>query len=717
MTRPSDLPDWDTSEVNSVEPDTTHKEQGWIAPGGIPEKPPFQTFNYWMNLVFKWLSWLNINVSFLANSIADLRLLDGGEGSGKASVAGYYAAGDGGGGDFYWDAASTETDNGGTVIKVTAVTTGRWKRLYSGAVNAQWFGNTAAGLITAATINAMPVDIDSDIVYDSAANPSNVNFNMESSVLGYLLETIDVVTKTDDDTVIGLGHNHREERILTGEAANLAGLLGAPPVSQTITNSPIDILAHWFNDFGMDCVRQDNSFGSSVWYDWSWNHTDAPTKNVNNEPYDNKRHPLLGWYRGDDAAVLDWQCYWLKESGVKAAILYTTNRFKRSTWADPATRGYWMYNLFNHTPNFKRMGYIIGGPYGYSAEHVDAAALEAEWNSIITNIYLTYQHFYTTEINGESYPCIYIHDTGTLRTLMTTPVFETWLKDMAATFQGLGYGGVCVLGRNASTYTEDAAVNATAFSGSGVFIFEVDYGNFSGSYAAPAVYSDYTDNFGGAYRTAKAASPKLIPNVMTARESKYPHPSGWTTGGSTPALFRKVLTDAVNEATNNENIPPMVTVYNVAEWAEGGAGLQPTHGDGFGYLNAISMDNKSSKRSFTGQEAGYSKSVTTGTGTAGNNIKPDAAVLRLSSGFGVTLNGTYVAYQNGTIAPGVDGQTVTLLNVGAFLIRIADVSSYANSYLYLEAATVDLNPWDSIQLTYIAAKSGWVQTGNLVNIL
>lgn len=59
MAKPSKLPDWDTTEVNSTEPDTTHKEQGWLAPGGIPEKPPFQTFNYWMNLAWKWIKEFN----------------------------------------------------------------------------------------------------------------------------------------------------------------------------------------------------------------------------------------------------------------------------------------------------------------------------------------------------------------------------------------------------------------------------------------------------------------------------------------------------------------------------------------------------------------------------------------------------------------------------------------------------------------------------------
>jgi hypothetical protein len=50
------------------------------------------------------------------------------------TVAGY------GGGELYWDATSTETDNNGTIFQVTGITTGRWKRPYQDQVNACWFG-------------------------------------------------------------------------------------------------------------------------------------------------------------------------------------------------------------------------------------------------------------------------------------------------------------------------------------------------------------------------------------------------------------------------------------------------------------------------------------------------------------------------------------------------------------------------------------------------
>lgn len=65
---------------------------------------------------------------------------------GRVDVLGYYTKGDGGGGTFYWDLTSTEADNGGTIIQSTGITTGRWKRVFSGAVNVKWFGAKGDGI-------------------------------------------------------------------------------------------------------------------------------------------------------------------------------------------------------------------------------------------------------------------------------------------------------------------------------------------------------------------------------------------------------------------------------------------------------------------------------------------------------------------------------------------------------------------------------------------
>lgn len=62
-----------------------------------------------------------------SENIADLRLVTGTIDGQIISISGYYTVGDGGGGSFYWDSSSSTADNGGTVIKPTAVGgAGRW---------------------------------------------------------------------------------------------------------------------------------------------------------------------------------------------------------------------------------------------------------------------------------------------------------------------------------------------------------------------------------------------------------------------------------------------------------------------------------------------------------------------------------------------------------------------------------------------------------------
>lgn len=66
--------------------------------------------------------------------------------TGSIDLLGYSATTDGGEGTFLWDTTSTEADNDGTIIKVTAVVTGRWKRVYEGEIHLKWFGLTADGV-------------------------------------------------------------------------------------------------------------------------------------------------------------------------------------------------------------------------------------------------------------------------------------------------------------------------------------------------------------------------------------------------------------------------------------------------------------------------------------------------------------------------------------------------------------------------------------------
>lgn len=75
-----------------------------------------------------------------------------------ARTLGALSSGDGGGGDWYWDADdSSSTDNVGTVLGSGQ---GRWKRLYSGALNVRWFGAKGDGDETPMTVSSYRVIVD-----------------------------------------------------------------------------------------------------------------------------------------------------------------------------------------------------------------------------------------------------------------------------------------------------------------------------------------------------------------------------------------------------------------------------------------------------------------------------------------------------------------------------------------------------------------------------
>lgn len=79
-------------------------------------------------------------------NIAELKTRKGTSES-TVEVLGYYTEGDAGGGTFYWDNTSTETDNGGTIISVSTIGVGRWKRIIERSINVKCFGTIETGLV------------------------------------------------------------------------------------------------------------------------------------------------------------------------------------------------------------------------------------------------------------------------------------------------------------------------------------------------------------------------------------------------------------------------------------------------------------------------------------------------------------------------------------------------------------------------------------------
>lgn len=87
-----------------------------------------------------------ISPTLFVDTVSNLKALAAGAQT-YVMVGGYYAKGDLGGGLFYWDAASTATDNGGTVIRPNSLpASGRWLRIYDGAVSVKWFGAKGDGV-------------------------------------------------------------------------------------------------------------------------------------------------------------------------------------------------------------------------------------------------------------------------------------------------------------------------------------------------------------------------------------------------------------------------------------------------------------------------------------------------------------------------------------------------------------------------------------------
>ena len=86
----------------------------------------------------------NLPVVHIKDSILDLKAIlpdEAQQAHGAVLVKAYYANTREGGGLFVWNSSSGAPDNGGTVIAPTSSSSsGRWLRLFEGAVNVKWFG-------------------------------------------------------------------------------------------------------------------------------------------------------------------------------------------------------------------------------------------------------------------------------------------------------------------------------------------------------------------------------------------------------------------------------------------------------------------------------------------------------------------------------------------------------------------------------------------------
>jgi hypothetical protein len=81
------------------------------------------------------------------DTLADLKLRTARTDGERVSTGGCVTRGDGGGGEWFWDSASTATPNDGLIVQRTGVATGRYIRLHDGCLSPRWFGAVGDGIV------------------------------------------------------------------------------------------------------------------------------------------------------------------------------------------------------------------------------------------------------------------------------------------------------------------------------------------------------------------------------------------------------------------------------------------------------------------------------------------------------------------------------------------------------------------------------------------
>ncbi len=421
-----------------------------------------------------------------------------------------------------------------------------------------------------------------------------VRFESQDGVLVHNdMDDRPVIIFDDFGNLVGLRHNHLESYSATGGERMTVGNLVSPPLSESVYETKIDIMAHFYNDFGKEFSR--HMPGWKGWYTWSWNYhdveQDSPYEKLH---YHAERDPLLGYYRGDDPVVLDWICYWLAEYGVKG-ILLTAGGL--TDWEDEKTQDHWCYQLFHHAKNFKKLQYgiMMPGTMLYSGDPKDAEPLEKTrqmirywWDEIFRKTYFSPEHpnCYRLAYNGKNYPVMFLFEEEYLHYMLDreggTAETEAFFIEIVQNFKAHGYDGFAILLRQRKGHFNEGFVRRMA---------EKDILIFTGYYEQGFLTWDDMAN-GKSYdeMVEAVAYPSAfdgrIAHVFTGAHTLGPHPSCWEHPGNTPEGFERLLEKTVS-FIKSSGAPKMVTAYNVSEWSEGGPGIQPNIQDGFGYLDAI----------------------------------------------------------------------------------------------------------------------------------
>lgn len=452
------------------------------------------------------------------------------------------------------------------------------------------FGGTSVASIMAALASGGPVDLFPTTYVTTTLD--NLDIDKIGIVpAGTVFQSVmsgDSLTRDRNGNLIGYSMNHRQELMWTGSyPRNVPGTqitTGNAKTSHkkaiTSASHPVDIAAHWYLYWGTDWFRQAIGIASETfdqWYDWHWNWTSNPD-------YDPARHPIQGWYRGDDPNILDQQCCWLIEAGVKVVIPVAFD-LNISTWHLSTDMHYPMYQLFNNSPNFRQLSYI---PWVQSSAWANQPSsptpteIATQWDQILFGLSYVYENNYVMNFRGKRWFTVYCWDSEFLR----SQVFDTgggsinyaaFLKTRADAAIAAGYDGIAVLFHNP---TENWIMNRDALFDNNVLYLYAPYG---GPWASDPASADFEE----VVNTFNPPSTGVVVNVSTSLKSKGAI-TEFDFDGSTPSLARNYVARALRHVVNHkQDLPQLVTIYNVSEWAEGGPGLIPNKQWGFAYLDII----------------------------------------------------------------------------------------------------------------------------------
>lgn len=201
-----------TPNTNPVILDARGEAGIWLGPGQykVALKDRFDV-DIWTQDYVNLPIYASDMLGFRIDSIAGLRTFRPFRDGDIAQVTSYYAGwaalatGPSGGGRFVWDASSTATDDGGSVIAVTGVATGRWRRIFGAEVSVKDFGAVGDGVTD---------DHQSFLAALEQSNSLKVqggNYLLDSEMLGEFQKPLDI-SGCGAKTVIVIGQENTDKK-------------------------------------------------------------------------------------------------------------------------------------------------------------------------------------------------------------------------------------------------------------------------------------------------------------------------------------------------------------------------------------------------------------------------------------------------------------------------------------------------------------------------